>query len=165
MDSITVPTKYGPVQLTLTAADKAVVSCGRRYNDEWAEPPVVINRVEIGFRITLVIERDDLGEPHNLKLDHMHYTVDPKNWRRMNEYPSMSARTKILDEIIDGAVLDYLREHPEIMHFAEVNRLAEEIKRKRDERVALSAQMQTLSTEISQLVAEHDKLIGMKDRF
>lgn len=117
---------YNPVSVTVHSQDKITVNSDR-------DNPVIINGVPIAFRLEL--ERCN-PENHRAEISntgwtfgYTNWTVDPSNWRRMNDVPSASARLKV-KTIIIPAVIAALDASPDLIDDAQRETLVRDLQAK-----------------------------------
>lgn len=115
MPTLQVSTPFGEVQVSITDQNHIMLHSE-------SENPVVINRVEIAFRIELERlsisgQRAEIGST-GWTYGHTNYTVYPHNWQKMTSYPSESARLKIKNVLIP-AVLAVVESSPDLFDDAE----------------------------------------------
>lgn len=113
-----VETTFGPVTVYASSERKVSLEAGRTTSGRYDKPPLLINRVEYGMRTELEMvpdAREGVGGTA-WKIGHNTLRVKPMDWKRMNDYPSEAARTKI--RIVWAEVAQWLDAHPEFLHEA-----------------------------------------------
>ena len=138
MPTIQVPTAFGEVEVFVHDSDRILIQAR---NDS----PVVINRVPVAFRLHL--ERASISG-HRAEIGstgwtfaETSWTVHPEDWRKWNQYPSESVRTKVRNILIP-TVIDTLSENPDLFEDGEREVLERDLSSKAGRVVELRNQLE-----------------------